>query len=270
MERHARHCATDRVRSPDYATFRLFALLPTHPSSLPRSGCPRQERGRLIPLYVTRIGVRSNSCRHAFSRQTNAYTPRSVTFFYRPSALFRLRDATRAPATCISTLSSLSDTAGHGWQPPSSHRFIARRAPFFSRHHPPTYLPTDRPTYLAIHGREVSTCFRNQRADEPSSMVIGSTSIFIGGVAVRAQHLQAIESAAHSRPSNSIELSAIERREIQPEEMGKGRGEATARESLKGGKAGGRGEGSRRGACLVRVERVSRAVGTFRMPAGGR
>ena len=58
---------------------------------------------------------------------------------------------------------------------------------------------------------EVSRCFPNRRT-ECSSTVIGSTSIFIGGVAVRQQHLQTIESTVQSPTSNLIELSG--RREI--------------------------------------------------------
>ena len=64
----------------------------------------RQERGRLIPLHVTGIGVDWNSCRHAFNAANGerecALLDRPHFFFlfffptgFSSSALFRLRDA---------------------------------------------------------------------------------------------------------------------------------------------------------------------------------
>ena len=150
----------------------------------------------------------------------------------------------RARATCISTLSSRrsfracaalcpANRAKPTLETDINHRITAFRAKAScpTQHPPLAFYRASRSfsfflfSFLFFFFRrnrlrrssrarpdgEVSRCFPNRRT-ECSSTVIGSTSIFIGGVAVRQQHLQTIESTVQSPTSNLIELSG--RREI--------------------------------------------------------
>lgn len=143
----------------------------------------------------------------------------------------------RARATCISTLSSRrsfracaalcpANRAKPTLETDINHRITAFRAKASCpTQHPPLafyrasrsfssfFFLFDAIGFEGLAVRDPTVRFRGVfRTDGQSTVIIGSTSIFIGGVAVREQHLQTIGSTVQSPASNSIELSG--RREI--------------------------------------------------------